>query len=186
MKPLELKSIGAVDHLVRPEEFSDITWESSALKVFTDFRYHVPLVIDHSIPVLQAAFRMRKAHVNLMLVIGSDDDFEGTISASDLSEQEIIQHTAKGRLREDLTVADLMQPRDELQALEYSSLVNASIRDVVETLKQKGHKHCLVLDSEQHHIRGLISSSDIARRMHVPIEISHQSTFVDLFNTIRH
>ncbi len=186
MKPLELKPIGTIDHLVRPEEFSDITWESSALEVFTDFRYHVPLVIDHSIPALQAVFRMRKAHVNLMLVIGADDDFEGTISAGDLSEQELIQHTSKGRSRDDLTVGDLMQPREELQALEYSSLVNASIKDVVETLKQNGRKHCLVLDSEQHHIRGLISSSDIARRMHIPIEISHQNTFVDLFNTIRH
>lgn len=186
MKTLDLKPVMALDHLVHPDEFSDISWSSSALEVFTDFRYHQPQVIDQSITALEADALMRKAHVKLMLVVDRDDEFVGTISASDLSEQRLILHTARGIPREELRVADLMRERDRVQALDYARLTTARIRDVVETLKQNGEQHCLVVDSGNHHIRGLISSSDIARRLHIPIEIARQNTFVDIFQAIRH
>lgn len=186
MKTLELKPLNAVAHLVHPEEFADITWESSALEIFTDFRFHKPLVIFQGVSVYEAERRMRRAHVKLMLVVDSRDEFVGTISAADLEEQNLMLYVSRGHDREELRVSDLMLSRSEIQALDFDRLAGARICDVVETLKQKGRQHCLVVDSENHHIRGLISSSDIARRLHMPIEITRQSSFVELFNAIRH
>ncbi|TXS95361.1 CBS domain-containing protein [Parahaliea maris] len=186
MKTLELKPLQSIDHLVHPEEFADITWDSSALEIFTDFRFHKPLVIYQGVSVSEADRRMRRAHVKLMLVVDAHDEFVGTISASDLEHQNLMSHISRGSARDDLRVVDLMSPRSEIQALDFDLLAHARIRDVVETLKQRGQQHCLVVDSGLHHIRGLISSSDIARRLHMPIEIARQNSFVDLFNAIRH
>jgi len=185
MKTLDLKPIHVVDHLVHPDEFSDISWSSSALEIFTDFRHHQPQVIEHTLSALEAGALMRKAHVKLMLVVDRDDEFVGTVSAMDLSEQRLILHTARGIRREELRVSDMMHDRTAIQGLEFNRLSTATIRDVVETLKQSGQQHCLVVDSDSHHIRGLISSSDIARRMHMPIEIARQNSFVDIFQSIR-
>ncbi|MBN7796807.1 CBS domain-containing protein [Parahaliea mediterranea] len=187
MKTLDLKPIDAADHLVHPEEFSDIGWSSPALEVFTDFRYHQPQVVDYGMPAMEAESLMRKAHVKLMLVVDRLGEFVGTISALDLSERQIVLHTARGRVqRQEVRVCDLMRDRETILGLEFDRLATASIRDVVETLKQNGEQHCLVVDSASHHIRGLISSSDIARRMHIPIEISRPNTFMDIFQAIRH
>jgi hypothetical protein len=51
----------------------------------------------------------------------------------------------------------------------------------VKALKQKGAQHCLVVDSEQNQIRGLISASGIASRLHIPLQIELPTTFVDIF-----
>ncbi|GAB3269774.1 CBS domain-containing protein [Parahaliea aestuarii] len=186
MKVLELKPVNAVDHLVHPEEFADIDWDSSALEIFTDFRFHKPQVIFQGVSVDEADRRMRRAHVKLMLVVDDRDEFVGTVSAADLEEQNLMQHTSRDQARKDLRVVDVMQPRGRIQALEFSLIAGARIRDVVETLRQRGQQHCLVVDTDNHHIRGVISSSDIARRLHMPIEITRHSSFVELFNTIRH
>jgi CBS domain containing-hemolysin-like protein len=186
MRTLNLNPIHRADRLVHPEEFADIDWRSPALEVFTDFRYHPPQVVDQYLGALEADALMRRAHVKLMLVVDRNDDFVGTISAADLGEQRIILHTARGVSREELRVADLMQERRKTLALEYDHLCEASIREVIESLRAHGQHHCLVVDSDHHHIRGLISSSDIARRLHIPIEISRLNSFVELFQAMRH
>lgn len=48
MKNLNMMPLDTVDHLVHPEEFGEITLASSALKIFTDFKQHQPLVIERA------------------------------------------------------------------------------------------------------------------------------------------
>jgi len=36
---------------------------------------------------------------------------------------------------------------------------------------------CLVVDRKEHHIRGVISSSDVARKLHLPMRIDTKTTF---------
>lgn len=81
-------------------------------------------------------------------------------------------------------VTDFMHARNTLKALDYKSVENAVIGDIVETLKENGLQHCLVLDRDKHQIRGIISASDIIRKLHLPVDIMNNSSFVDIFNAI--
>lgn len=168
-------------HLVHPEEFNEITLDSPALAIFTDFKKHMPLEIEADTTALQAQYLMRKSHVHLKLVVDDSDELIGIISLSDLDEQKLVMLQNKGIDRELILVRDLMLPRTEIKVLDFKQLLNASIADVVEALKLKGAQHCLVVESEYNQIRGLISASDIARRLHIPLQIELPTTFVDIF-----
>lgn len=185
MKKLTLIALDDTDHLVHPEEFNEVTLESPALSIFTDFKQHQPSVIEGDTPAIQAEFLMRKAHVRLKLVVDKSDALIGTISFNELDEQNFIAHLAKGVGREDIPVRDLMLPRAQVKALSYPELKKASVNDVIEMLKQNHQQHCLVIDPDQHHIRGIISASDIARRLHMPLVIEATPTFVDIFQAVK-
>lgn len=185
MKNLNLMALDTVDHLVHPEEFDEVTLNSSALSIFTDFKKHQPVVIESDTPAIQAEFLMRKAHVRLKLVIDKNNELVGTISLNELDEQNFIRHQRKEVGRGDILVSDLMLPRAAIKALNYRELETSTIKDVIQTLQQNHQQHCLVLDPDHHHIRGIISASDIARRLHMPLVIEHTPTFVDIFKAVK-
>lgn len=185
MKNLTLIGLNEADYLVHPEEFNEITLNSPAITIFTDFKEYKPLEIEADISAVQAEFLMRKAHVRLKLVVNRQGELVGTISLEQLSEQNIQIHRQKGLDREDILVRHLMTPRVEIKALEYKHIISSTVEDVIDTLKKNGTQHCLVVDSNEHQIRGIISTSDIARRLHIPLDVDKKTTtFVDVFNAI--
>jgi CBS-domain-containing membrane protein len=185
MKNMNLITLNSIDHLVHPEEFDEITLDSPAVAVFTDFKEHMPLEIESDIPAVQAEYLMRKAHVRLKLVVDTKSELLGTISLTQLSDQNILIHQQKGIDREDILVKHLMTPRSDIKALDYKEMMNSTIADVIETLKKDGAQHCLIVETNEHQIRGIISTSDIARRLHMPLDIeSKTTTFVDVFKAI--
>jgi CBS domain-containing protein len=186
MNTLKLMATDAVDHLVCPEEFNDIDIDSPALTIFTDFKKYPPSVIESSMPAVEAESLMSKFHVQLALVVDSSRELVGTINLSQLSDQHLIPLISKGNGRADILVSELMLVRADIKILQLKAIENASIADVVEVLRQHGEQHCLVVDDEKHHIRGLISISDIARRLHVPISIIKPLTFAEVFKVLKH
>jgi CBS domain containing-hemolysin-like protein len=185
MKNMTLVNLNDVDHLVYPEQFDEITLDSQAVSVFTDFKEHRPLVIESDISAVQAEYMMRKSHVRLKLVVDDNANLLGTISLDQLSSQNILIHQQKGFDREDILVKHLMMPRVEIKALDFKEMMTSTIADVIETLKKNGAQHCLVVESLEHEIRGIISTSDIARRLHMPLNIETNTTsFIDVFKVI--
>ncbi len=185
MKNLDVLSLHPEDHLVHPEEFDEAKLESPALSIFTDFKVHQPVEIEGDTPAVQAEFLMRKAHVHLQLVVDKSDELIGLVSHDDLSDGNLISQHAKGHSREDLLVKHLMTPREHIKALSYRQLQNCTIGDVVHTLQKQRQQHCLVLDQELHHIRGIVSAGDIARRLHIALHIENVPTFVDIFHAAK-
>lgn len=186
MNTLKLMATDAVDHLVCPEEFNDIDVDFPALTIFTDFKQYSPSIIESSMPAVEAESLMRKFHDQLALVVDSSRELVGTISLSQLNDQQLIPLISKGNGREEILVRELMLTRSKVKVLRLSELQESSVGDVVEVLKQHGEQLCLVVDGENHHIRGLISISDIARRLHVPICITKPLTFAEVFNVLKH
>lgn len=184
-KNLEVLPLAPHDHLVHPEEFNEVKLGSPALSIFTDFKTHQPVEIEGDTPAVQAEFLMRKAHVHLQLVVDKNDELIGMVSHNDLSDTNLMLQQAKGHNREDIMVKNLMTPRDQIKALNYGQLENCSIGDVVHTLQQQHQQHCLVVDPENHHIRGIVSAADIARRLHMKLEIDNVPTFVDIFHAAK-
>ncbi len=185
MKDITLFAVNNIAHLVQPDEFNELSPASPALEIFTDFKHHRPLTIEGSTPAIEVEMLMRKAHVKMKMVVDADNEFIGTISLDDLDEQHFLAMIANGYDRHDIMVSDLMSPKQHILALSLVQLEQANINDVIKALRQSGQQHCLVVDPSGHQIRGLISASDVARRLHIPIRIERIPTFVDIFSSVR-
>ena len=124
-------------------------------------------------------------HVRSKIVIDHDENFMGVISSSDLSSYKVL-HIAQLRnvSRGDLSVETLMLKKDEMRAIDFAKINNYTIGDVLATLKNLGQQHVLLIDKE-HTLRGLISASDIARALHIPININEKAhTFKEIFDVV--
>jgi CBS domain containing-hemolysin-like protein len=186
MKQFSLYDADRVDQLVRPAYFEQLSGDSSAMVVFTDFRVYEPLVIDGTTTAIEAENMMKRSHVRLKLVIDSHGSFQGVIALDDLSNSEIIKKVAEGYNREELQVADMMRKRQDLKVFDFHELETMTVSDVLEVLRQYGHQHCLVVEREHHQIRGVISASDIARKLKMDISIQRPPKFAELYLSSLH
>ncbi|MBA3537867.1 MAG: CBS domain-containing protein [Tatlockia sp.] len=182
LKTFEIKGI---NHLTTPDENTDLSLDSPAIDIFTDFKKIEPLVIDQSIDIVTAEDLMKKTQVKLKLVLNAQGNFVGALAYEDLIGEKVLARANHVR-RTEILVSEVMTPRSSLKAIEFYDLNRAKIKDIVETLKNEGRQHFLVIDGEEHFIRGIISTSDIARRLHVPIRIDRISTFVDIYKALKY
>lgn len=181
MKNIALYDADQVDHLVWPENVQDITADSPAISVFTDFHHYEPLVIDADTLALDAEQMMKRSHVRLKLVIDRDAEFVGVIALDDLSDSEVIKKVANGFVRKELRVSDMMRRKQDLKVFHYDDLERMNVEQVLNVLKQYGHQHCLVVEHAHHQIRGIISASDIARKLKIAISIQQPPKFAELY-----
>jgi len=186
MKNLTFYDTTPFDELAWPALNKQINLASSALEIFTDFEKTQPMVVDSSMSAIDAEKLMQTEHIRLKFVVNNNNHLLGVVSLEDLNSQEIIKRISGGENREELSVTDFMRPRKGLKSFEYSDLSKASINDVIGALKDSGYRHCLVVDREQHKIRGIISASDIARTLQLQINIKGDSSFVGIFNAVDH
>lgn len=185
MATLKLMDTDAINHLVQPEEFNDVDLDSSALTISTDFKNYHPSIIESSTPAVEAELLMQKSHLQLALVVDSAGEFVGTIDIQKLNDQSLMPFISKGSARDEILVSELMVPRAQVKALEFQALAHASIADIIAVLRKQGEQQCLVVDVEKHQIRGLISTGDISRRLHMPIEITRPATFSEIFRVVK-
>lgn len=184
MKKLALFNLDSVDQLIQPTDFSETTLNSPALSVMTDFKHSQPTMIEGNTSAAIAMNMMQQEHCQLKLVVDANETMQGLIHVEQLSEQAIMRQVIQGESRHSIKVRDLMRPRDNIKALAYQQLQNCTIADVVNTLQSSGEQYCLVVDRDNHQIRGLIHAQDVARRLHMPFAIRQQPTFLRIFDSL--
>lgn len=184
MKRFNVYPIESFDELAHPELSNSITLDSPALSVMTDFKYHEPLVAGSYDRASEIEQSMLRSHVRMKLVVDDNDQFLGLISLDDLNAQEMLKRVSKGMSRDDLSAVDFMRHKNSLRALDYHELRQATVRDLVQTLKDNEHQHYLVVDRKEHKIRGVISASDLARKLHLDININSRSSFVNVYSAL--
>ena len=172
MKTLTYVSTKDVNTLTQPVTIENTNLYSPALSVFTDFKTSAPRVIESNTRADELVRLMRKEHVRMKIVINTNGAFEGVISLEDLSERAFVKQVANGYTRSELIVDDLMRPKENLLALSYNSLKNSDIESLLFSQKNNEHQHLLVIDESNHSIRGIISSSDIARQLKLDIDVT--------------
>jgi len=186
MKNLDVFAIAAHDHLVQPEEFTDIQANTSALAILADFRSHKPPMVDGHLTATKALAVMLAEDVQTKIVVDESKEFIGVIGMDDLLDYNLqLKQMALHVKRDELLVRDVMHTRASIRAIEYDQFKSASVADVVSTLKKIHQEYLLVVDKGAHHIRGIVSSRDIANRLHVPIKIEKELTFVDIFTAVK-
>ena len=185
MKALNFYSVSANTQIVQPTLPTNVTLDSPASLVLTDFTVREPFTVTAQLSATHAEQLMRMEHVKLALVTGANEQLLGAVSVDDLSGEAVIKRVASGYSREDLKVQDFMRPLSSLKAMAFSELRQATLRDLVAALSESGQQHCLVVDQGGEQVRGLISSSDLARVLKLPIDIQSRSSFVAVFKAIR-
>ncbi|ROS04611.1 CBS domain protein [Sinobacterium caligoides] len=187
MRNLELFSTASIDHLLWSSGEQATLLSSPALSILTDFDHSQPMVIDVDTSIPNTVDIMEKTHTYMRLVVDKNNNFIGIISKKELLHRRLIKRgTQLGCNFTELTVQDLMVPRDKLLALDYQQMKTAVVSDVVRVLQEKGLHHMLVIDQDKHHIRGLISANDVARKLNIRIDIHQPPSFQHIFKVSSH
>ncbi len=82
-----------------------------------------------------------------------------------------------------------MTPYDRLEVMTWFDVERSRVGDIIESLKRVGRQHALVVDGEPEAqtIRGIFSSTQIARQVGEPIDTSvRAANFADLEYALVH
>ncbi len=140
-----------------------------AIDVLTDFTQVSAVSIRPGDTVDEANRRMIQRKVAMLLVITLERHVVGIITANDvLGEKPLQVITQRGGRRGDITVRDIMTPREKMDVLRMEDVRTARVGNVLATLRLAGRHHALVADSDasgRQRLRGTFSVTQIARQL---------------------
>ena len=123
--------------------------------------------------------------VRLLFVSDGRGNLVGLITASDILGEKPMQYIAEhGGTRDDIFTQDIMTTSEHIDVLDMADVETASVGDIVETIKETRRQHLLVVEptskESKEVIRGIFSTSQIARQLGIEIDLTDQaSTFVE-------
>jgi CBS domain containing-hemolysin-like protein len=175
-RTLRLHSLPAHAHVGEPEgqRPEGVTMDRPAPDAMTDLR-RVAAVAIHPDATLEAAQqRMVHARVRMLLVTDPAGELLGLITARDLMGETPIRAAVEdGVARDQLAVRRVMVPRERIQVLDWNDVQHASVGDMVQTLRESGRQHALVVQQgKPPRVCGIFSATHIGRLLGVPIEAS--------------
>lgn len=176
MHNLKLQPAKSVGSTVIHACSASLTPDSPATSAMTDFLHLQPRIVESTMPAILAERLMLHEHDKLRLVLDRDQRFVGVVTLADVGEQRIMQRVTTGFERNEVLVKHVMQARTSLMALRLSDLQTRSVAELAETLKKDGAKHCLVIDGDDNHVRGIISAEDLAARLNLKFHESKPSS----------
>jgi len=161
-----------------------VTLNDPASLVMTDFEQTTPITELPTLTISEANDRMIAYGVRLLFVAKHDDTVLGLITASDILGERPIKHVEKyGGSFNEILVNDIMTKRSEIEAISFNDLSNASVGQIIETMKMFKRQHALVIEEIDDHsfVRGLLSTTRIGQQLGIKIEPSNRArTFQEL------
>ncbi|MEH6578043.1 MAG: CBS domain-containing protein [Amphritea sp.] len=178
--PIRLNDICEVEHMLSPDVSSyNTTLRSSAVEVMTDFSVITPVTVAENVQIDDALERMKRQHVRMLFVTTDVGKLLGVITARDiLGSKVMVYMTGHGIDRSEVTVRNIMLDKLHLRSLTFEQIELAKIGDVMLTLKTSGDQHVLVVDQGEagiKRIRGIISASDISRKLKVGFDVMYEA-----------
>lgn len=158
-----------------PPDTWAVTLDSPALHVMTDLTEVKAATTPPTTTLRQAEQLMIHQGVRMLFVVSDMPAIVGLVTTTDLHGDRQMQVVAERMLRYDeLTVADVMTTLEQLDAIDFARLRNATVGDVVHTLKRFGRNHLLVAEggAGRGRVRGVISRSQIERQLGEPIDLT--------------
>ncbi len=163
-----------------------VTADDPAVAVMTDLSQVTAYTTELTTPLSKALDLMIKRGVRLLLVNNANRQIIGLITSRDIEGEKPGRILAKaGGAWEDLLVADIMTLQPKMEVLLMEEVANARVGDIIATLRQAGHQHALVVDTDPETaklaVRGLFSLSQIGLQLGLDIHPAQQSTtYADL------
>jgi len=180
MKKLKALYVTKLNGLARPLEKERLGVQSPAMLFFADYLEVSPTVVDASLPATSAQQLMSKAHLNMLLLNNSKNEFVGVVSSDDVIERKIMQKVSQGTPRNLVLLSDVMTPMRNIVALSLTDVVTSTIGEVIQFLMANNQHFCMVVDEEKR-IRGVFCSVDIAKRLNQKVHIPNNLEFYKAF-----
>ncbi|HXU94669.1 MAG TPA: CBS domain-containing protein [Gallionella sp.] len=122
----------------------------------------------------KANAKMIRYGVRMLLVLDDNDQVAGLLTATDvLGEKPMRFLQNMGGTHADIMVRDIMTTQRELEVLKIEDVRNATVGDVVATLKKYNRQHALVVDEAadgRQSVCGLFSITQIARQLGAQVQ----------------
>jgi CBS domain containing-hemolysin-like protein len=191
-KPLPCYDLPPETAVYRPAYMlpGHVTLDDPAILVMTDLSRVMPITIAANESIETANYKMIACGVRLLFVTDDDGLIHGIITASDILGEKPVKYLhANGGTRRAVRVEHIMTPREKLDTLTMTEVVNATVGDIVETLKAVGRQHLLAIEQglQGAHVRGLFSSSQIGRQLGIELEPHPRArTFAELGQALIH
>lgn len=174
-KELDSVVTSTIQKVERPAALRPLHMHSPAMEVFVDFTQRQPLMLEQSTTIDGAREMMKNTHIKLFLVIDSHESFQGVITLEDMVSEQVMTAMAQSRLKwHELTVEQVMTPRNRLRAIDFAEFRLANIGDLMTTMKKFGERHLIVVDTLNRTLRGMVSAHSIARRIHEPVFVKER------------
>lgn len=166
-----------------PQAPQPVTLVDPALSGMTDLRDITLLTVKMTTPLVNARARMIEGRVRMLLVTDAAGVVMGLITASDTDSDRANRIMEKAGLKEeDLNVADVMTLKGKIQALKIEDVEQASVGDIILTIKEAGRQHALVVGADEDGataVRGIFSLSSLARQLGIDVGTAEKSTTYD-------
>ncbi|HEY2630489.1 MAG TPA: CBS domain-containing protein [Usitatibacter sp.] len=159
-----------------------VTLDDPAFSVMTDLR-EVSAATTRPEETIDAAHaQMIRRAVRLLFVLDATGTIAGVITATDLlGEKPVRFMQARGISHSEILVEDIMTPASMLEALPLVEVAQMRVGHVVATLKKVGRKHLMVAEDGGRRVRGLFSTSQIARQLGMELQTFEvASSFADI------
>jgi hypothetical protein len=165
-----------------------LTLEDPGVAAMTDFAAIRAYAIEPTATLRAANDKMIACGIRLLFVVDAEQRVIGLITANDLLGERPVQylHEHAGD-RESILVQDIMTAWEYLEAVDYAAVCRCSVGDIVETMKEAGRQHMLVIESAEvgvDVIRGLFSTTQIGRQLGVEIMPVRANSFAELESAI--
>jgi hypothetical protein len=165
----------------RPGNATRVTRASPALQVVTDLAAVKAATIAPAALLSQAEQTMIYQGVRMLFVVTDMPAVEGLVTTTDLHGDRQMRLIAERGLRwSELTVADVMTPLAQLDAIEHQRVEHATVGQLIATLQRFGRNHLLVVGEGQR-VRGIVSRAQIERQLGEAIALAPvASSFAEL------
>ena len=169
--PLCLALLEPGARVAEPMTPGRVTLDDPAFSVMTDLR-EVSAATTRPEETIDAAHaQMIRRAVRLLFVLDGQGAVAGVITATDLlGEKPVRFMQARGVSHAEILVEDIMTPASMLEALPLLEVAQMRVGHIVATLKSVGRKHLMVAEEGGRRIRGLFSTSQIARQLGVELQ----------------
>jgi CBS-domain-containing membrane protein len=163
--PRETVTLSANLPLEHPDELPEIVhMNDPAMLVLTDFSRVHPVTIRADRSIEYALCKMRSLNVRLLIVVDQNQHMLGLISAYQILGSDPVRLERSNKLdHKQVTVKMLMQPANQICALDIHHLRDARVGHIVATLHDLEQIYLLVVDNGV--IRGLFSASQISKQL---------------------
>jgi CBS domain-containing protein len=159
-----------------------VSLDDPAFSVLTDLTQVTPATIGPERSIDHAHAMMLERRVRLLFVVGDGRFVVGIITATDLLGEKPMRFVQeRGGTRSDILVADIMTPFDRLEAISMQDVAQMRVGHIVATLKAVRRQHLMAADEGGRRVRGLFSTSRIARQLGVELSTSELAqTFAEI------
>ena len=165
--------------------------DDPALSLFTDFYLTPAISVLAVMQIDNALTKMIVSGLRLLFVVDSSFCILGSITSYDIQGEKPLRYLQSRDCRigicsrDDILVQDIMTPLQKWKVIKYDQLANATIANVVQTFKDLGQRHLIVVDSANRRngqiLRGLISQTSLERAVGTNINsINVPDSFAEL------